>query len=128
MPFPDEDFDAVIAYHVLEHVPDDRSAMQELLRVLKPGGWAILQVPIDDEREVTFQPPTESAQQRLELFGQEDHVRIYGRDYAARLRSAGFSVTVDDFVLSQDVDRHGLMPSEMIYFCVRPQGNDRSVR
>lgn len=70
--------------------------MRELYRVLRTGGWAILQVPV--LRETTFEDPAAtSPAERLRLFGQEDHVRVYGKDYRTRLVSAGFHVTVEDF-------------------------------
>ena len=93
MEFPDASFDVVYCSHVLEHVPDDRKAMREFFRVLKPGGWAVLLVPITVEK--TIEDPTlEDPAQSLALFGQEDHVRRYGKDYEDRLRDAGFAVAV----------------------------------
>jgi hypothetical protein len=94
--YPDDSFDVIYASHVLEHVPDDAAAMSELFRVLRPGGWAILQVPI--WRAVTDEDPsvTDPAA-RTRRFGQDDHVRSYGRDYALRLAGAGFQVTVDPY-------------------------------
>jgi SAM-dependent methyltransferase len=121
MPFGAAAFDVVLCNHVLEHVLDDRAAMKELLRVLKPGGWAILQVPIKRERtleDVTVSTPEE----RLKVFGQRDHVRIYGRDYGERLASAGFGVTVEHYTGEFDpasVNSYGLMPDEDIYLCTK---------
>lgn len=95
MQFPDNSFDSIICCHVLEHVPDDRKAMRELYRVLKPGGWAIVQVPISlvlDKTYEDFSITSEAA--REQAFGQNDHVRIYGADYKNRLEEAGFRVTV----------------------------------
>ena len=108
--FPDHCFDVVYCSHVLEHIPDDRRAMREFQRVLKPGGWAILLVPITSEH--TFEDPTvvEPAQ-RLRLFGQEDHVRTYGPDYSQRLSAAGFDVAetnVGDLVSEADAKRLGI--------------------
>src|SRR5690606_5498676 len=81
--FADETFDVIYCSHVLEHVDDDLRAMRELRRVLRPGGWAILQVPII--RDVTYEDPTVTTPEgRLAAFGQRDHVRAYGRDYADR--------------------------------------------
>jgi SAM-dependent methyltransferase len=98
MPFADESFDAVLCMHVLEHIPDDKSAMAELFRVLRPGGWAVLQVPLDlsgpTREDLTVTDPKE----RLRLYGQEDHVRLYGDDYPERLSAVGFRVDVDEFV------------------------------
>jgi SAM-dependent methyltransferase len=86
-------FDLVICNHVLEHVPDDRKAMSELFRVMRPEGTAILQVPIAGApRETVEDPSIECADERERLFGQVDHVRIYGTDYVDRLRGAGFNV------------------------------------
>lgn len=89
--FPDESFDAIICNHVLEHVPDDRKALSELHRVMKPGGWGSIQVPMDGattREDLTVTDPRE----RLRLFGQEDHVRQYGRDFLERLSQAGFDI------------------------------------
>lgn len=120
--YPDNTFDVIYCSHVLEHVPDDRKAMREFHRVLKPGGWAILQVPIT--AETTFEDPTvTSPEERERLFGQHDHVRRYGPDYKDRLADAGFSVKVDGFVRELDekeIARMGLMQSEDVYFCTKP--------
>jgi len=91
--FADESFDAVVCNHVLEHVPNDRVAIAELYRVLKPGGWGSLQVPMSGEvtqEDLSITDPS----QRRRLYGQEDHVRMYGRDFMDRLREAGFDVLV----------------------------------
>jgi SAM-dependent methyltransferase len=88
IPYPDSYFDVILCSHVLEHVPDDRRAMREIARVLKPSGWALLIVPI--KGEVTFEDPlVTERKERLRLFGQEDHVRLYGRDFGLRMRDAG---------------------------------------
>ena len=93
MSCPDNSFDAVICSHVLEHVSDDRAAMREFLRVLKPGGQALLMVPVLVEK--TFEDPAiTTPAARLEAYGQEDHVRIYGHDFAQRARESGFDVEV----------------------------------
>jgi SAM-dependent methyltransferase len=85
MPFKDEYFDVVLCNHVLEHIDDDGAAMGELFRVLKADGWAILQVPIDSDRAETFEDPTiVGRKERLLAYGQEDHVRLYGRDYGTK--------------------------------------------
>lgn len=119
--FSDESFDAILCSHVLEHVPDDRRAMRELRRVLRPRGWAILQVPLDPARESTFEDfsVTDPAG-RERLFGQHDHVRVYGRDYPERLRAAGFTVDEVDFAAALPagvVRRCGLDPREPIFHC-----------
>jgi ubiquinone/menaquinone biosynthesis C-methylase UbiE len=116
--YPDNSFDVVYCSHVLEHVPDDRKAMRELARVLKPTGWAILAVPIFNEK--TFEDPTiTSPEERERVFRQSDHVRIYGRDFVDRLRESGFDVTVDRFASGfsdEMVRKHGLS-REDIYLC-----------
>lgn len=119
--YDDNYFDVIICNHVLEHIPNDRQAMKELFRVLKPGGWAILQVPIDPTLEKTFEDPNIiSPQDRERLFGESNHVRMYGLDYKNRLQEAGFTVKVDKYVeeLSANlIQKYGLLSNEYIYFC-----------
>ena len=93
LPFQNDSFDAVICNHVLEHVPDDRKALSELWRVMKPGGWASLQVPISGSATLENPAITEPAE-RERVFGQADHVRRYGYDYPVRLEAAGFRIRV----------------------------------
>jgi SAM-dependent methyltransferase len=93
LPFAHNSFDFLICNHVLEHVDNDRLALAEIHRVLKPGGWAILMCPVDYQRATTLEDPAVVApEDRHRLFGQEDHVRLYGRDYPDRLAAAGFAV------------------------------------
>ena len=116
--FEDDTFDCLICYHVLEHVREDTKAMSELLRVMKPGGWGILQVPIWSE--VTFEDEAIPREEYLEYYGHKDHVRRYGHDYKERLESVGFEVKVDDYVRrlpKQFVRRYGLLEDEDIYYC-----------
>lgn len=95
--FRDNVFDMILCSHVLEHIQDDRKAMSEMFRVLKSGGLLIAVVPI--KREQTLEDPSvTSPGERKRLFGQEDHVRQYGRDFAEKLQQAGFSVKVIDYV------------------------------
>lgn len=95
---PNDHFDFILCSHVLEHVPDDRKAMRELFRVMKPGGFGILQVPIEENRPTTYEDfSITDPRQRLIHFGQFDHVRIYGIDYYDRLKEAGFEVEIVDF-------------------------------
>jgi SAM-dependent methyltransferase len=119
---PDNMFDALLCCHVLEHVPDDRQAIRELYRVLKPGGWAILQVPIDYGKVVTFEDNRiTSPAEREKYFGQNDHLRLYGRDYPQRLEKAGFKVECIDFCntfTEQEKQKFGLDGKDgIIYFC-----------
>lgn len=117
-------FDVVLCSHVLEHVPDDRHAMRELYRVLRPGGWAVVMTPVDLRRATTYEDPAiVSPGERERAFGQHDHVRLYGRDVQQRLREAGFAVRVVTFGSELDaatVARYGLNPYEDIYICSRP--------
>ena len=121
--FSDNSFDVIICSHVLEHIPDDYQAMGELFRVLKRGGWAILQVPLDSSRETTYEDDSIIApEKREEAFGQYDHVRVYGNDYGERLRKAGFQVKQDKFAYEfspAEQFKYGLI-SEDIYFCSKP--------
>lgn len=90
-PYPDASFDAIYCSHVLEHIEDDRKAMRELRRILKPNGWAVLMVPITVPR--TYEDPSVTdPDERRRVFGQFDHVRRYGPDFADRLTEAGFLV------------------------------------
>ena len=119
--YPDHCFDVVYCSHVLEHVDDDRKAMREFWRILKPGGWAILLVPITADK--TFEDPSiDTPSERLRVFGQEDHVRRYGPDYVDRLREAGFDVTVSgpkDFLSPHEIDQ--LATGErQIFYCEKP--------
>ena len=89
--FGDRTFGVVIANHVLEHVADDRAAMKEIFRVLEPGGLAVLQTPYSDKLTRTFEDEgIRDDESRLQAFGQEDHVRLYGRDLFSRLEGVGF--------------------------------------
>ncbi len=98
IPLDDNSFDIILCNHIMEHVEDDRQAMRELHRVLRPGGWGVILVPRDEEREVTFEDDSiVDEAERTRIFGQYDHRRIYGQDYADRLREAGFEVDAIDF-------------------------------
>jgi ubiquinone/menaquinone biosynthesis C-methylase UbiE len=118
-------FDLVVCYHVLEHVPDDHGALRELWRVLKPGGVALIQVPIDRDVTLEAQGAT-SAQGRARLFGQSDHLSAYGLDFEDRLKAADFTVHIESFV--QDlhpriVKRMALDPAERVYACHKLPGS-----
>ena len=93
IPLEARSIDVVICNHLLEHVEDDRLALRELHRILKPGGWGIMLVPEDRSRATTFEDDTiTDREERTRIFGQYDHRRIYGRDYTERLQEAGFEV------------------------------------
>ncbi len=121
IPFSDNTFDVCFCNHVMEHVDNDILAMSEIYRVLKPGGWAIIQSPIDYSIEATFEDPSiTSPAEREKVYGQNDHVRLYGRDYPKRLAAAGFNVTEDDYIKEmspEQVRRYGLCQDEIIYRC-----------
>jgi SAM-dependent methyltransferase len=117
---PDATFDAIICNHVLEHIPNDAKAMSEMLRVLKPGGWAILQTPISASLPHTYEDfsitdPTE----RERAFGQDDHVRIYAMDYVDRLKRAGFEVQAFCSRSGEDVAKFGLIEKEYVFLASR---------
>ena len=116
--FKDNTFDVILCSHVLEHIQDDRKAMSELFRIIKPGGWSIIQVP--RKREKTFEDDSiKSPEERERQFGQRDHVRRYGRDFKNRLEDAGFKVRVDGYAkeLSRELfEKYGLVDID-IYFC-----------
>ncbi len=119
--FEDNMFDVIMCNHVLEHIDEEQKAMKELLRVLKPGGWAILQVPIDYQRDITFEDNSVTSQsEREKIFGQYDHLRVYGKDYTQRLQNAGFSVIEENFINSfneTEIQRFRLDKDELIYIC-----------
>jgi SAM-dependent methyltransferase len=93
IPLADECVEVVICNHILEHVEDDRKALRELHRILTPNGWGVVLVPQDYERATTFEDDTiTSPEERARIFGQYDHRRIYGRDYARRVAECGFEV------------------------------------
>ncbi len=123
LPFTDNEYDIIFCNHVLEHIPNDTKAMQEIYRVLKPGGMAILQIPQDLNRETTFEDDSiTDPQERARIFGQYDHVRIYGRDYFEKLRSIGFKVDEVDYtsILSkEDVTQYCLAPGEILPVCYK---------
>ncbi|MFR9649664.1 MAG: methyltransferase domain-containing protein [Rikenellaceae bacterium] len=118
IPLPDDSVEMVMCNHVMEHVESDTKALSELYRILRPGGWGILLAPIDYDRESTFEDDsiTDPAE-RARIFGQYDHRRIYGRDYAERLRQVGFSVTEFDMYgeLTEAERKLYSLQSEIIY-------------
>lgn len=116
--FANSTFDAIVCNHVLEHVANDRTAMAELYRVLKPGGWASLHVPLTMSETTDEDPEVKDPQERLRRFGQEDHLRLYGYpDYLRRLAEAGFKVEVvwwRDFLDEPTARRHAAIEDEAI--------------
>ena len=123
LPFADNEYDVILCNHVFEHIPDDTKAMKELFRVLKPSGMAILQIPQDLNRATTFADDSIVDQkERAKIFGQYDHVRIYGRDYFDKLRSIGFQVIEEDYtskIKPELVEKYCLAKGEIIPICFK---------
>lgn len=127
IPFRSGSFDVVICNHVMEHVADDLRCMQEIYRVLKPGGWSIMQVPIDYSRADTYEDASiVTPEDREKHFWQKDHVRLFGRDYPQRLAKAGFEVLAENFV--QEIDpalrsKYRLQSEELIYLAKKQKSH-----
>ncbi|PKD18081.1 SAM-dependent methyltransferase [Salegentibacter salinarum] len=123
LPFEANKFDFILCNHVLEHIPDDTKAIQELYRILKPGGTAILQIPQDLNREQTFEDDSiTDRKERERIFGQYDHVRIYGRDYFEKLRSVGFKVEEVNYTENlspEEINKYRLAKGEVIPVCYK---------
>ena len=125
--YDDDSFDAIVCCHVLEHVLDDRKAISEFYRTLKPGGWAILQVPVSLSLYTTLEDPTVTTREgRERVFGQANHVRLYGKNYKNRLEEAGFSVEEFEWTKSNEryggpTNRYALNENEVIYRACKPK-------
>jgi len=123
LPFEDNTYDIIFCNHVLEHIPDDTKAMQELYRVLKPGGMGIFQIPQDLNRATTFSDDTIVDQkERAKIFGQYDHVRVYGKDYFDKLRNIGFKVVEENYthkISPELVEKYCLAKGEIIPVCFK---------
>jgi SAM-dependent methyltransferase len=120
MPFEDGSFDFAICVHVLEHIPDDRKALSEFARVLRPGARAVFQVPPSDLETTSEDPAVTEPHERERRFGQYDHVRLCGADYPDRIAEAGFEVSREDYVARFDEDfrgRYGLRTGEPFDLC-----------
>lgn len=120
--YPKETFDVIYCSHVLEHIPDDRQAIAELYRILQPDGWAIVQVPITADK--TFEDTSiTDPNERLKLFGQEDHIRRYGPDFIDRLSEVGFKVKVitpSDFLTDEEIEYMGITDAAgEIFHCTK---------
>jgi SAM-dependent methyltransferase len=119
IPLEDNRFDVIFCNHVMEHVDDAVKCMIELCRVMKPGGWGIMQVPQDFSRETTYEDPSiTSPAEREKHFWQKDHLRLFGRDYPDWLRKGGFTVTefdMNDFYSEEIQDRYRLSNGEILY-------------
>ncbi|QIY83282.1 class I SAM-dependent methyltransferase [Chryseobacterium sp. NEB161] len=124
LPFADNSFDVIVCNHVLEHIVEDRKAMSELYRVMKPGGWGILQVPMKNSLEKTYEDFTiTDPKERQKHFGQYDHVRWYGMDYFDRLRSVGFQAEINFYsqkFSESDTKKFGLNRNEILPVVSKP--------
>lgn len=118
LPFENGAFDVIICNHVLEHIIDDKKAMSEIFRVMKKGGWGILQVPMKNSLEKTYEDfSITDPKERQKYFGQYDHVRWYGMDYFDRLKSAGFEVEINYYsqkFSDEEIRRFGLNRNEIL--------------
>ena len=123
LPIKDNTYDFILCNHVLEHILDDNKAISELYRVLKKDGVGIFQVPIDMKKEFTFQDDSiTDKKERNKIFGQYDHVRVYGKDYFTKLKNAGFKVKEIDYTknLSKDeIYRFSIVKGEIIPVCTK---------
>ena len=121
--FPDNNFDVILCYHILEHVKNDYLAIQELYRVLKPKGWAIIQVPYDFNIKNTLEDPNiVSAKDKEYYYGHRNHLRRYGRDYIEKLEKVGFKVKIDNFVNQISYasrKKLGLTKNEKLIYCFK---------
>lgn len=119
IPLPDNQYEVIFCNHVMEHVEDDLRCMQELYRIMKPGGWGIMQVPIDSNRDTTYEDKSiTSPEEREKHFWQYDHLRLYGTNYPKRLEEAGFKVEAIDFkdeLTAAEFERYRLQKSELLY-------------
>lgn len=118
IPLEDDFADVILCNHIMEHIEDDLRAMRELHRVLRPGGWGIILSPVEQDRNVTFEDDSiTDPEERTRIFGQYDHRRIYGRDYADRLRMAGFEVSEINYIdtLSEAEKNLYALRAEVIY-------------
>ena len=124
LPFKNNSFDTILCNHVLEHILDDIKAMQELFRVMKPGGMGVFQVPQDIKRDITFEDHTiKDTKEREKLFGQYDHVRVYGMDYFKKLEDCGFTVKAVNYtslLSSKEIDKYRLTKGEIIPVVYKP--------
>lgn len=124
LPFTSCSFDFILCNHVLEHIPDDLKAMQELFRIMKPGGMGVFQIPLDMNRKITFEDNSiTNPKQRAKIFGQYDHVRVYGLDYFKRLESCGFKVEKVDFtntLTKEEILKYCLNEGEIIPVVYKP--------
>lgn len=124
---PDDFIDTIVCHNVLEHVADDRKALSEIYRVLRPGGIALLSAPVIDAWDHTYEDPTITGfWERDRHFNQWDHVRYYGRDFRERINAPGFELTMN-VAVEPDVSRYGLDRGETIFIGRKPSINGTKI-
>lgn len=120
---PDDSFDVIICNHVFQYIEEDRRAMKSLYKLMKPGGWGIMQVPINTAKQVTYEDPDiTDPLEREKAFGLKEHVRYYSFDYPERLREAGFRVNVNDYTKKfsdDEIFKYGFYKGDAIYYCTK---------
>lgn len=121
IPFASNDCDAIICIHVLEHIEKDRKAISELYRVLKPGGWALITVPINLDRPTYENPEIVTPEDRRVHFGESQHVRLYGFDFIDRLKAQGFEVHLERGreIAIDTKEKYGLLADENVFYCTK---------
>ena len=122
--FRDNTFDYVICNHVLEHIPDEQKAISEVLRVLKPDGKWIFSFPICTDMQTYEDPTVVSEEDRLQRFGQEDHVRLYGYDYKERFEAHGLNLeffSPQDELSAEEIEKYGFIPDDVIIVATKHQ-------
>ncbi|MGB1104489.1 MAG: class I SAM-dependent methyltransferase [Crocinitomicaceae bacterium] len=124
IPLEDDQYEVIFCNHVMEHVEDDLRCMQELYRIMKPGGWGIMQVPIDSNRDETYEDSSiTTPEEREKHFWQYDHVRLYGNNYPKRLAEAGFNVESFDIkkhISTEQLELYRLQKNELLYVVSKP--------
>lgn len=121
--YPDNTFDFIYCSHVLEHVPNDKKAIQELYRVLKPSGTALISVPLKHSLKETYEDPSiNTPELRTKHYGQFDHLRYYGLDFQEKLENIGFKVISNDFIKKMDektITTYGLSTADDLFYCTK---------
>ena len=120
---PDNTYDVIICNHVFQYIEEDRKAMKNIYNLLKPGGWGIMQVPINTKRTTTHEDPSiTDPMEREKIFGLKEHVRYYSYDYADRLRESGLQVKVDDYTKEfsdGEIFKYGFFKGDAVYYCAK---------
>jgi len=123
MIFENNSFDIIICSHVLEHIENDLTALSEINRVLKSNGKAFFQIPLDKKMKSTFEDKTiTNPEQRKEIYGQSDHVRIYGLDFPERLEKTGWTyeiINCSDTFDESLIRKYCLLEDEQIFVCTK---------